>query len=303
MIEKNIKGRIIKEIKKLAKTHKDLSYTTIRQINPKLINRALQRFRSWRKAVEAAGIDYDEVRRGWSKRKILSTIKETYAKGGYLHAGYVSRHQPSLYYAGRRLFGSWGNTVTKAGLNYRKIRRKERWTKREVIEQIRTIYKRDREISADYVRSIERGLVSAGCKYFGTWPKAIEAAGIDYSETLKFTRWTKEKVLKRIKRYLKEGKPINTAGVKSYDRIVYAAAERLFGSWEMALTKAGLDYDKIRKLRYWSKPLVIEEIKKLIAQGKSLKAKDVDSRLTSAARRYFGGKWANALKATGYKEE
>ena len=66
---------------------------------------------------------------------------------------------------------------------------------------------------------------------------------------------------------------MNSSFYSTYYPAVYAAAERIFGSWKNAIEACGLDYRKIRKYRIWSKETVIKEIKKRYKLGQSLNSK------------------------------
>jgi hypothetical protein len=82
---------------------------------------------------------------------------------------------------------------------------------------------------------------------------------------------------------------------------VYAAAERMFGGWQYAIESCGLDYEKIRKYKRWSKEKVLEEIKRLKAEKHSLNSKTIQQTqrpLYLAALRRFKS-WGNALEAAG----
>jgi hypothetical protein len=82
---------------------------------------------------------------------------------------------------------------------------------------------------------------------------------------------------------------------------VYAAAERMFGGWQYAIESCGLDYEKIRKYKRWSKEKVLDEIKRLKAEKHSLNSKTIQQTqrpLYLAALRRFKS-WGNALEAAG----
>lgn len=82
---------------------------------------------------------------------------------------------------------------------------------------------------------------------------------------------------------------------------VYAAAERMFGGWQYAIESCGLDYDKIRKYKRWSKDKVMEEIKRLKEEKQSLNSKHIQQEqrpLYLASLRRFKS-WGGALEAAG----
>jgi hypothetical protein len=82
---------------------------------------------------------------------------------------------------------------------------------------------------------------------------------------------------------------------------VYAAAERLFGSWKDTIEYCGLDYSKIRKYQMWSKQRVLDEIRTAYKEGSPVSSKhtqDYNKPLYMAAIKRFKS-WEKALKAAG----
>lgn len=82
---------------------------------------------------------------------------------------------------------------------------------------------------------------------------------------------------------------------------VYAAAERLFGSWGNAIDACGLDYNKIKKYKSWNRQTVLDEIRRLYKAGESLFSQNAQNNfkpLYMASIKRFGN-WGNALVAAG----
>lgn len=82
---------------------------------------------------------------------------------------------------------------------------------------------------------------------------------------------------------------------------VYAAGERLFGSWKETIEAAGLDYNSIRKYKSWTRHTVLKAIRDAYAKGEPINSKvmqDHNKPLYMAAIRRFGN-WENAVKAGG----
>ncbi len=82
---------------------------------------------------------------------------------------------------------------------------------------------------------------------------------------------------------------------------VYAAAEREFGSWKDAIEACGLDYDKIRKYKSWSRQAVIAEIKRAYEEGEPVNSQHVQNNnkaLYMAAVKRFRS-WGQAVKLAG----
>ena len=82
---------------------------------------------------------------------------------------------------------------------------------------------------------------------------------------------------------------------------VYAAAERIFGSWRDTIEAAGFNYDEIKKYREWSREKVLSEIKKLHKKKESINSKyvqDFHKPLYMAAIKRFKN-WGDALAVAG----
>ena len=82
---------------------------------------------------------------------------------------------------------------------------------------------------------------------------------------------------------------------------VYAAAERIFGSWGEAIEACGLDYSKIKKYKSWSRQAVIDEIRKLSKEGELLFSQNAQKNykpLYMASIKRFGN-WGKAIQAAG----
>ncbi|MBO4631524.1 MAG: hypothetical protein J5858_06350 [Lentisphaeria bacterium] len=86
---------------------------------------------------------------------------------------------------------------------------------------------------------------------------------------------------------------------------VYAAAERIFGSWKDAITACGLDYSAIRKYRVWNKIRVVSAIKKRYKNGEPLSSKQVQDTFKSlymASIHHFKS-WGTAIRMAGLDYE
>ena len=81
---------------------------------------------SWRAAVEAAGLQYEEVaprHRKWTRSRIVATITQLHQQGKDLSYSAVKQHHPYLLAAARRSdnFGSWQAAIEAAGLDYEQV--------------------------------------------------------------------------------------------------------------------------------------------------------------------------------------
>lgn len=94
-------------------------------------------------------------------------------------------------------------------------------------------------------------------------------------------------------------KPSSVA--KEHPRL-YSNARKAFGSWKKALEACGIDYEKARNYKKWSREEVAKEIKRLYLSGHTLRPKDLRkggaTKLISAANYHFGS-WSKAVKHSG----
>jgi hypothetical protein len=118
--------RIVERIKELHTQGVDLSWRNVSlNVDPQLAAAATKKshFGSWREALEAAGLDYDSIRRyrEWDDERILKMVREFHEKGLGLNAKSMEQEDITLITAARRRFDSWHQALTAAGLDYRQI--------------------------------------------------------------------------------------------------------------------------------------------------------------------------------------
>jgi hypothetical protein len=176
--------------------------------------------------------------------------------------------------------------------------------------------KHDRlHVSQEAVSLSDRPLKSAAYRFFGSWPTAIEAAGLSsYLEKQKELHkpWgpypSAGHVIAELKRRAAEGESIVLSDVitSNDSKAIQAAAIAFFGSWKDAVKAAGLMrlYQRQNPKAFPKYPdadSVIREVLRRKKKGLSLSLGTVmkeDSRLKSAAWR-FCGSWTAALSAAG----
>ena len=80
-------------------------------------------FGSWREALEAAGLDYDSIRRyrEWDDDRIIEMVRAFHRDGKELNAKNMELEDITLITAARRRFDSWHKALTAAGLDYTEI--------------------------------------------------------------------------------------------------------------------------------------------------------------------------------------
>ena len=118
--------RILDRIRELYAKGDDLSWRHVSlTLDPSLAAAATKKshFGSWRAALDAAGLNYDQIRkyRDWSNSEVLRRVRDLYAQGEPLNAKSMEKQNITLITAARRRFPSWDRALSAAGLDYKEI--------------------------------------------------------------------------------------------------------------------------------------------------------------------------------------
>ncbi|MHA1888639.1 MAG: hypothetical protein ACTSX0_11465 [Promethearchaeota archaeon] len=313
------KNKIVEKIQELHKRGEDLSHVNMKATNSALVSAAFSKnyFGSWENAIQSAGLDYNKIRKEerWGKETVLDKIFRLHQAEENLNAKYIHDNYSSLHWAAGKYFGSWKNAITEAGLDYETINLYSKWSKQKIIDEILKLYESGEKLNHAHVNKIYPALTAAALSrnHFGSWRKALEAAGLDYDEVResvgikKTEEWSKEKIVDEILELYNSGEDLNANNMRKVNIALYGAAvnKRYFGSWEKAIEAVGLDYDEIKRYQQWDKQKIIDEILRLHEAGEDLSYMNIreDYRaLVSAAFNYFGN-WENAISALGLDYE
>jgi hypothetical protein len=138
------RDRILERIRELHAEGQDLSWRHVStEVDPQLAAAATKRkhFGSWRSAIEAAGLQYGDIRRyrEWDEKAVIDRLRELHAEGKELNAKSIEEYDITLITAARRRFDSWDKALTAAGLDYSKIvLRKPFKRRRKATEAVQT---------------------------------------------------------------------------------------------------------------------------------------------------------------------
>lgn len=104
--------------------------------NVNLMTAGVRLFGSHDKALAAAGFDPEKIRkqRRWTKAKVLREIRKLERAGARLNWWTIGQTHKALCGAAVRLFGTWGQAVEAAGINYRKHLRQ--WSSKTFLRQL-----------------------------------------------------------------------------------------------------------------------------------------------------------------------
>jgi len=253
-------------------------------------------------------------RQRWSRERIVQEIRRLHAQGIPLNMASVRRVFPSLVATAcsRRYFGSWKAAIEAAGFDYDKVVRIKRWTPEEVLAEIRALYRQGADLRPSAVAKHHQTLLVAARKRFGTWAKAVKAAGIDYEAYLRqqHQEWVeadKRYIIEEIRRLYREGRIDELSGAWRHHLTLFRKARHRFGSWKAAIEAAGLNYEAIVSRRKWTKESILREIQRLYAEGKDLSVtamqRNYPNLLAIAQSPYYFGSWQAAIEAAGLDYE
>ena len=185
-----------------------------------------------------------------------------------------------------------------------KSRKNLRWSAERVIAEIRQWKDQGQPLYANFVRQNFQELLAAAIRYYGSWQKALESADIPYTDVRKYRRWSKDSIIQEIQQLSSQGVDLSfrAMALSQHNAMVYAAIRpKYFGNWRTALEAAGLASEEIYRYRSWEQDGILEEIRRLKAEGVDLSSKAMDessNRLIATARRRFGN-WGKALESAG----
>ena len=134
-----------------------------------------------------------------------------------------------------------------------------------------------------------------GCR----WCRSAPTAGFAPDRARARHPWPPSRILTVIRSLARRRTPLTAAELRHRHGYLVAAARRSFGSWAVAVVAAGVDPQRLRPPRLWSRERLVEAILTRALQGEPLGRRSVQTRsLAEAAAREFGS-WAAALRAAG----
>jgi hypothetical protein len=183
--------RIVQTIQKLYAEGADLSFRAmmLSKYAP-MVYAAIRanHFGTWKNALSAAGLAAEEIYRykSWEDDTIIEEIRRMNDQGADLSSKKMDESANSLIATARRRFGSWGEAIRMAGLDYDQIRRRKRWTSEMIVQEIRQLGTQGVPLTSTEVRAKNPALFAAACKtrFFGGWAKAVKAATGSHEETV-----------------------------------------------------------------------------------------------------------------------
>ncbi|OXS54895.1 hypothetical protein B0G93_13150 [Bacillus sp. V-88] len=248
------------------------------QTNSGLLYRANKYFGSLENALNEIGVNYKEIKKEsikkWKDNFIIMEIERLLEEEEPLNASYIIKNHRQLYRACVNYFESWGAALYLVGVDYEKVKSENQkrvqkfrtlYSKEYVISELIKVKRSNGYISRKTIREHNKAIEDACYNRFGSLKEAIEQSGFRYETELEIAReewlkkqlevqlkWSKEDVIFEIKNLHNNGERLNSSYARQFHSSLYDGACNRYGSWEDAVTEAGIEYDKIREDRYQS---------------------------------------------------
>jgi hypothetical protein len=176
------------------------------------------------------------------------------------------------------------------------------WDREEVRIRIAQLWRVGKDISYTGVLEEHPLLLFAGVNYHRNWACAVTSAGIDYEKVRRQEVWSKRRIRRELQALHRKGEDLSYNVFERNHRKLFHAAVYHFGAWQNALSSIGVDYEKIRKLKRWSRQKVRDRIRNLSKKGVDLSYRAMFRQgrgaVVSMGLFYYGA-WAAAVESAG----
>jgi len=287
---------------------KDLSYAAVKDRSKgSLLGPAIHHFGSWRKAIEAAGIDYASVARQteWNRQDVLRELRRRHAEG---RLGSIQKDGLPLWAAAKRYFGSYRNAADTAGVPLRKPVPEWSWPVPRLQQALRELHQSGTDLSSGSIRRTHKHLFCAARARLGSWQKAVESIGVDYKTVYRPHEWSRQAIVDRLHELHAAGADLRAGALQKSDIPLSGAIQRYFGTLRRAMEAANIPYTPgpsaasgSRRLGHWTQDLVVKALRDLHATGQDLRyarMKEKNQPLFYAAKQLFGS-YVNAVREAG----
>lgn len=181
------RAKIIALIKAARRRGEDLFWSAVTHRRDELGKAAFaslqpRLFGKWQRALQAAGLDADDVARyrRWDKNSIAFELKSRAQDGQALSSGVLQTEDPGLHAAAVRHFGGYDAALRAAKLDPAKFRQRQSWSKKKVIADIKSAAARGQNLADSQVRHDFPALYGAAIRLFGTFTTARKLAGVKF---------------------------------------------------------------------------------------------------------------------------
>ena len=293
--------KIFSQVRSYMKRHDvDVVYASdISKYNECLYQAICRKYSNWATFTTALGLDPEacRLRRTWSREGALQALCEWSAVNGTLGTSRLLETDSALYHAVLTYCGSLEASCQELGLPYE--RQREVWTPPLVLERIRELHKTESGLLTQTAADAAYPTLSNSARrFFGSWTKAKEVAGIDETDWRKNPRQLAE----RLRKWMAEHGELRSTTLRKTDSILAGALRRRYGSLEIAAKALNIVYKQ--KNKKWTQETLIERLREMHNDKISLtpeNLRNTHSGVSVAVRKHFGT-LSDAIKAAGLRK-
>lgn len=233
---------VIRQIVARELANESIDASKVERGSPDLFAAANELFGTWETALRYAGIPNYERRivEDLTCDAVIRKLRHLCNNGYSLGSRHNQKRDPQLFEATRKHFGTWRKGLTAAGIDIDRLYRGTRGRQHgEVVEAIQRRQEQGLRMNRCFVMLEDNDLCMIGLRLFGSWGRALAAAGIelpDHNST-----WDGERIIKAIQWRYAKGGSLQHKEVRKSERELYNAARRHFGSWHAAREAAGFE--------------------------------------------------------------
>jgi len=227
-------------------------------------------------------------RRGYQpygKREWIAAIRKIRKNGGSIRAGDLQHKNQNLYQLAVWLFGDYDKALSAAGFDPQQMRLRRFWDKEKIVRALRRMRGQNLPLYPKYVMNNHRDLFHGALRQYGSWNRALAAAGIT-----EIPRKTRLALLGTLHDAVESRSAISPA--------LRSEIEYYFGS--LGNAKIALKTDA-KLLSGWSRRKIVTVVAQRHRSQEKLDyatGRREFPALVSAAEAYFGS-WGRALHAAG----
>jgi len=173
---------IIQLIKQARRKGQDLHWSAVTRRRDELGKAAFaslqpRLFGSWERALAESGLDAQRIARyrRWDRDSIVDVLRTTHRKRQPLNSGAIQKRDPGMHAAAVRHFGSYDGALRAAGLDPLKLRQRRRWSKQEVLAELKAFRKKHGDINDADLRRHAPALYGAAIRTFKSLAAARKA--------------------------------------------------------------------------------------------------------------------------------
>lgn len=250
-----------------------------------------------------------------TREDVIRRIVERELQNQGLAEEVIQQELPDLHQAACEFYGTWDTALQYAGICTRTTRQtsKSRGTgtksysdPESVLREIYSLCLNGYSLAPSRNSQRDRRLYDAARSHFGSWSAALIEAGVNIEHSQlrrKPRRLNRDDLIAELRQRQATGQSLVWHQVCVENRALASAIKHAFGSWKQALMLAEIIPVQAATAgrRKWDRQLILDAIRQRHREGKTLlysRVRKEDSRIVSAARRYFGS-WHGAVDAAG----